>query len=234
MGSILILLHGGALSSRMFRTLVPQLQLLGYDTIITPDLPGHGQSKGLGSFTFSNSTKLVHDTIAKVKGQEGNKSRKVLLVGISLGGQAALDVLAKHPADVDTAIVSGASIRPPDESAQWAMPKMPEDKEWMDIIMEDVNVVGMEEAQEIQKQSLQFSFEPAQTNISFPPVLVVVGEHDIPMAQRDRDELFAIVKEKNAKSATKVLQGAWHNHSIDVPEQFAKLIREWDEEVGGT
>ncbi|MCJ1331312.1 hypothetical protein MMC10_008001 [Thelotrema lepadinum] len=229
--TILLLLHGGALSSRMYRTLIPHLQSLGYSSIITPDLPGHGKSKELGPFTFDRSTEGIHRILLDLKGSESGQEggeRKVLLVGVSLGGQAALDLIARYPEDVDAVIVAGASIRPPDEEAGWEMPRMPsEDKEWMDLIMEDVGIVGMMEAQEIQARSLEFEFRPPAEAVGFPPVLVVVGEEDVAMARRDAPVLFEKVKARNCCEML-VLEGAWHNHPIDVPEQFARVIGDWD------
>ena len=76
------------------------------------------------------------------------------IVGISLGGKAVLDHISRHPGDADAAIVSGVTIAPPNETAEWEKPRLPDtDHGWMSIIMEDVGIVGMEEAQRIQEKS---------------------------------------------------------------------------------
>ena len=186
------------------------------------------------------------------------------------------------------------------------------DSEWMSIIMEDVGIVGPDEAQSIQEKSLAFNFgpqrkdaedsaaEPSQISLSrqsdsvdvekqcavrrangkqckgslackrhsmsakravpgrsmpfdslladyeakraeeqasrgiLPPTMVVRGEHDIAMAKRD----FEILVDR-AKACSKegsrglVMEGAWHNHSINIPEAFAKAIHEWHVDVFG-
>ncbi|USP80553.1 hypothetical protein yc1106_07827 [Curvularia clavata] len=234
--STLILVHGGALSSRMFTTLTPELENRGYTKIITPDLPGHGTNQGLGSFSFAKSTELIHKTIQDLRSSDS--ATRILLVGISLGGQAVLDLLAHHPADVDLAIVSGASIAPPSDDAPWEMPRMPEGEEgkfWMDLIMKDVEIVGMDEAQKIQQASFAFKFEPdtAAAKDVFPPVMVLIGEKDVAMARRDQTAVLEIVKRLNGRSEGIIFKDAWHNHSMDRPERFADLIAEWDRKMNG-
>ncbi len=221
---LMILVHGGAVSHRMYRTTIPILNAHGYD-ILAPDLPGHGASVSLGPFTFAKSTKLLAPAITKVK--QAN-AKKILLVGVSLGGQAVLDLLQRHPSIVDAAIVSGSAIHPPNDKAQWTMPKMPTDQAWLDVIKEDVGIMGMENASALQHQSFSFSFTPQET---LPPTLIVVGENDTAMSKRDFGELTTLAKKGNDRSESKVLECAWHNHPIDVPETFAALIEEWAQKV---
>ena len=222
---LLILIHGGAASHRMYRTTIPILNTHGYE-VAAPDLPGHGSSVDLGPFTFVTSTKLLAPAIDKIRQEH---ARKVLVVGVSLGGQAVLDLLQNHPSLVDAAIVSGASIHPPDDRAQWAMPKMPTDQAWLDIIMEDVKVMGgMEKAAPLGQESFSFTFTPNET---LPPMLVVVGEEDTAMSIRDLEELTALVKKGNAHSESLVVKEAWHNHPIDIPDRFAAIIEEWAQKV---
>ncbi|KAI8821863.1 Alpha/Beta hydrolase protein [Fimicolochytrium jonesii] len=124
--STLILIHGGALSHRMYRTTTPFLTSLGYP-ISAPDLPGHGASASLRPFSFASSTAHIHEYIQSLRA--ATPGGKIVLVGISLGGQAVLDLIAHHPDAVDAAVVCSASIHPPsDPSHPTAMPKMPSDQ----------------------------------------------------------------------------------------------------------
>ncbi|KAI9700698.1 MAG: hypothetical protein M1836_002067 [Candelina mexicana] len=224
----IILIHGGASSSRMYKDMIPYLLERGYP-ILAPDLPGHGQSASLGPFTFSRSSSLLHDVITVY--QNETHPVKTVIVGISLGGQAVLDLLAHHHDLVDAAIVSGAAIHPPDEKAQGEIPHLPSSQDWMQIIMADVQAMGgMEKAQALQTESFGFRLEDG-ADPQWPPVLVVVGEKDTAMAGRDFDELTSLMKEKNDKSKGTVLSDAWHNHSIDVPERFADVVHEWVNDI---
>lgn len=225
-----VLIHGGAVSSNMFRTLTPHLTTPS----VSPDLPGHGESVHLGPFTFAKSSELLHALLTSFKSDPEFQDHKILVVGISLGGQAVLDLLSKHPSDVSAAIVSGASIHPPDDRAGWELPHMPSDQQWLDILMADVQKMGMENAQAVQNESFTFTFDVTQNSNalnSFPPVLICVGEEDTPMSRRDFDELTQMVKRANQKSESVVLKDAWHNHPIDVPEAFAELINDWTQRM---
>lgn len=220
---LIILVHGGGLSHRMYRTTTPILNDHGYDVVAT-DLPGHGTAVHAGLFSFQTATLHLSQAIPKLK----SGSRKILIAGVSLGGQVVLDLLQHRPDLVDAAIVSGASIHPPNNAAQWEMPHMPSDQEWFTIMAEDIQTMGMENAPSIQEASFAFSFKPQG---SLPPVQIAVGEHDTSMAKRDFEELTALVKQGNAQSEGRILEGAWHNHPIDVPEQFAELIESWFRKV---
>lgn len=79
-------------------------------------------------------------------------------------------MLKSHSSLVGAAIVSGASVHPPNEQAPWEMPRMPTDQAWLDLIMEDVASVGMENLPDLQAKSFSFTFEPSEvvTGDKFP------------------------------------------------------------------
>jgi pimeloyl-ACP methyl ester carboxylesterase len=104
------------------------------------------------------------------------------------------------------------------------MPRMPDSEEWMNLIMEDVGKTGSEAAQALQAESFSFKLEVPE---NCPPVLVVIGEHDIAMACRDFDELHRRLWERNPQCEKLVLKGAWHNHPIEVPREFSGIILDW-------
>ncbi|KAJ3183411.1 hypothetical protein HDU87_006730 [Geranomyces variabilis] len=219
----ILLVHGGALSHRMYKDVVPLLTgTYGY-RVVTPDLPGHGESVSIGPFSFAASTRHLHDLIQRLRASDPNV--QLVMAGISLGGQAVLDFLAHHPEGVGAALVSGAFIHPPDNGAARVLPKMPTEQSWLDMIQEDVAKVGMGNLPGIQNASFGFTFKVPHALL--PPTLVVVGEHDMPTPLRDFDELSAEVKKASPKSESLVMIGAWHNHSIDVPEQFVEVLHAW-------
>ncbi len=63
----------------------------------------------------------------------------------------------------------------------------------------------MENAKGVQEESFAVRFE---CEWDLPPMLVVVGEHDIEMAKRDFEELKELVKKGNSSSEGNSLQGA--------------------------
>jgi hypothetical protein len=56
-----------------------------------------------------------------------------VIVDVSLGGQLVPDLLQHKPDLIDGATVTGTPKHPPDEKAQWEMPHMLEDEEWLAI-----------------------------------------------------------------------------------------------------
>jgi pimeloyl-ACP methyl ester carboxylesterase len=228
----LILVHGGASSGRMYSAVRDILQSSArYAAIYTPDLPGHGTSHDTGPFSFVSSTRVLHDLIQSIKST--NPSIRISIVGISLGGQAVLDLLIAHPFDVDAAIVSGVSIAPPNAEASWEIPRLPlGDSALMKVIMDDAQLLKPEELQKLQDCSLNFQLSPHNSTTS-AAILVLRGEHDVAMANRDFDKLVNKMKEFSTSTYThgQVLSGAWHNHSIDIPTTFATVINEWNEKV---
>lgn len=63
---LIVLVHGGALSHRMYRTTIPILSKHGYDVAAT-DLSGHGSSLDSGPFTVQSATRLLITAIGDVK-----------------------------------------------------------------------------------------------------------------------------------------------------------------------
>lgn len=212
----------------MYKDMIPILRGHGY--AVSPlELNAHDQSDSDGRFTFQKASEYLHEAITALKMRKHSGKinfEKITLVGVSLGAQVALDFLQRHPVCVDSAIVSGASIHPPDEKAWWEEPHMADDGTWKKIVAEDVNQMGMENAAAIQRESVAFTFKPRHT-LSLPPVLVVVGEHDTAMARRDYKELLQILQVANAKSQGLVIEDSWHNHPIGIPERFAEVVHQW-------
>lgn len=59
----------------------------------------------------------------------------------------------------------------------------------------------------------------------------MVGENDTPMSRRDLKGLVEICKGFNSQSEGLTLEGAWHNHSMDVSEKFADVVKNWADKV---
>lgn len=96
--------------------------------------------------------------------------------------------------------------------------------------MADVKKAGMENMPALQDASFGFTFD-LDHGKKIPPTLAVVGEFDTPMSRRDLPELVEKLKKGNAKCEGLVMEGAWHNHSMDVPEQFAKVVEDWAQQT---
>lgn len=99
----IVFLHGGGLSSSQWQ---PQFEALSDSFYcIAPDLPEQGKSVDIQPFTLPDAARHVISVIQTLP--EG----KAHIVGLSLGGAVALEVVRRAPEVVDHLIVSGTSSR---------------------------------------------------------------------------------------------------------------------------
>ena len=73
---------------------------------LIPDLPEHGQSAEVKPFSIEGAAEMVVDLI-RIRAHNG----KAHLVGLSLGAQIIVQILATHQEVVDHALISGTLIR---------------------------------------------------------------------------------------------------------------------------
>ena len=78
------------------------------------DLPNHGNSYFDDGFSIEKSGELIKDLIEEKSTPKNlnsdTKTKKVHLIGVSVGGQIILYLLAKYPELIDTTIVTGVNI----------------------------------------------------------------------------------------------------------------------------
>jgi pimeloyl-ACP methyl ester carboxylesterase len=126
--------------------------------------------------------------------------------------------------------VSGVSIRPADDIARdEAVEVHTTDPWWTNILLQEPDIMGVDEAAASKLDSLKFTFDPPsyQQSRHFPPTLVLRGQRDTAMARRDFDLLSFKVKRANPESESMILENSWHFHAIDHPKLFAKILVEW-------
>ena len=99
-----VLLHGGGLAGWMWR---PQIEALQEFHLLVPDLPEHGGSASEGPFTFADAAGRVATLI-----QTRAHGERAHVVGLSLGGQLAVQLLASYPQCLQRVLVSGTLVRP--------------------------------------------------------------------------------------------------------------------------
>lgn len=97
----IVFLHGGGLSGRMWQ---PQMELLTDYYCLAPDLPEQGKSIDVGPFELVDAAKRVIEVI-----EEQVPSKRVHLVGLSLGADLALVMMKLAPQHIDHVVVSAAA-----------------------------------------------------------------------------------------------------------------------------
>jgi pimeloyl-ACP methyl ester carboxylesterase len=99
-----VLLHGVGGSGSMWTELMAGLP--DYHCL-APDLPGHGRSRAIAWTSRAESARLVAQLI-----EERATRGRAHLVGLSLGGSIALELLAIRPDLLDHVIVDGCGVVP--------------------------------------------------------------------------------------------------------------------------
>ena len=105
---LIIFLHSNLLSNWIWEK--QRKDFSNYHCIYL-DIPSHGDSYFDNDFSISKSSEIIKDLIEE-KRDIGNESfKKVHLVGIALGGQIILYLLAKYSNLIDSAVVSGVNLK---------------------------------------------------------------------------------------------------------------------------
>lgn len=101
---LIIFLHSNLLSNWIWKN--QRTSFEDYHCIYL-DLPNHGNSYFFNDFSIKNSGELIKDLIGEKsslrKSNPRSKVKKVHLIGVSVGGQIILYLLAKYPELIDTA-----------------------------------------------------------------------------------------------------------------------------------
>ncbi|APX32183.1 hypothetical protein BH708_04965 [Brachybacterium sp. P6-10-X1] len=131
-GPPLLLLHGGAVDSRMWH---PQLDAFPDHRVLVPDARGHG-----GSSDAEGPYRLVDDVVALL---DALGVEQVVAIGISMGGGTACDLALEHPERVVGILVSGTGTSEPVFEDPWALQAFADWKaaeqrtdlqEWVDVL----------------------------------------------------------------------------------------------------
>lgn len=109
-GPPLLLLHGGAVDSRMWHL---QLDAFPDRRVLAPDARGHG-----GSSDAEGPYRLVDDVLALLDSLE---IEQVVAVGVSMGGGTACDLAIESPTRVAGIVVGGTGTSEPVFEDPWAL-----------------------------------------------------------------------------------------------------------------
>ena len=99
----IIFLHSNLLSNWIWK--YQKSSFNNYHCIFL-DLPEHGKSQIASEFSIERSAELIKDFIEKKL-----RNKKIHLVGIAIGGQIILQLLANHSKLIDSATVTGVNLQ---------------------------------------------------------------------------------------------------------------------------
>jgi len=228
----LVFLHGLWLSSAMWQ---PQIERLSADYhCLAPDLPKHGQSTAIGRLTLQNTSRVVANLI-----REKTPDAHAHLIGLSLGGLAALGLLRDVPEVIDHLLVSGCGtaarlgpliatasllgkpmlslLRPaPLLSLVLRQSKIPQP--YLGVLLEDLHHLQPEAI-------LHFAAEFATMHVPqrvTAPILVTVGQKEDVMMKRAARQLG-----RTLPARAVMAPGVGHIWNLEAPDLFTEMVRAW-------
>ncbi|MBP2019737.1 pimeloyl-ACP methyl ester carboxylesterase [Symbiobacterium terraclitae] len=225
----ILFLHGGGVSGWMWEPVVDRLS--DRFRCLVPDLPGHGRL-ACERFSFAGAVAALAELIRTAAGGP------VHVVGLSLGAQTALHLIASHPHLVGRAVVSGALTRPlPGIGPYRVLLRLTfplAHREWM--IRANARQLGIprEYLAQFRADTLQTTAEGLEAvvaeNMAFRlpdalrtapvPLLALVGGRELGLLTTCARDLA-----RNLPSARAyVVPGAGHTWCLDRPDLFAAVV----------
>lgn len=237
----IVFLHGNSSSSKVFQNVVDAD--LPY-TMLAFDLPGHGLSEfseNISDYSFDNYKKL---TLAKIKLLTGN----VILVGNSLGGHIVIEIAEKVPNLKGVIIMGTAPVKSPLNLEEAITPN-----DALPVFMNDnpsdadiCKAVMISTCQKNSHKLLIDDFYQTDGKIRSAialdlthgrlgneyEIFTKLNCHKMIIQGRQEPTVNALYLEVLAtKSKTKLvyLEKCGHYPSIEQPEQFIQLLKEFSE-----
>lgn len=233
----IVFLHGLGISSWMWVDQIADLQQDYHCLAI--DLPGNGDS-------YQTEWRSFTDTAAQIAAviQEKATTGKAHVVGLSLGGYAALHVLRDHADVVDSVVISGVTPRPFSNQPAWRllsktiMPMLlmtPLGSSLMAKAMQlpdDATALYKKDTKHLNRQTIERIYQEIIT-FNLPPelsqrshrLLAAAGEHDVAMIKNGLVDFLTLLPNAEAVIAPK----AHHGWNGEFPQLFTDMIRTWIE-----
>ncbi len=228
-----VLLHGGGASGWTWE---PVARCLADFHCLVPDLPEHGQSATDEPFSLAGAASEVADLV-----RQQAHGAKAHVMGVSLGAQTALQLLATQPGLVSRTVVSGALVRP--IPGLWILPillrlYMPirsfpplvwlnqwsygVPRHYRAEFRADTRRMNAETLGRVLRENYRFRVPPSLRGAE-APTLVLVGEREPRVVRASARDLADILPRGEARLAL----GMRHNWPLEAPERFAQAVRAW-------
>jgi pimeloyl-ACP methyl ester carboxylesterase len=232
----IVFLHGGGVSGWMWQ---PQMDALQADFhCLAPDLPEQGQSAAEKPFTLRGAAQAVAALI-----RERAAGGRAHVVGLSLGAQTVVQMLAGCPEVVDHAIVSSALARPfPRWFRALVRPSIALNKpllklDWLiryqgrragippayfSQLKADTTSSTLDSFVHVYQENMSFR-PPASLAQVKAPVLIVVGGKELGLMKASARDLVRAIPGARGYQAP----GLEHTWNLQVPELYTRMVRAW-------
>ncbi|MFG2988044.1 alpha/beta fold hydrolase [Streptomyces sp. NPDC048257] len=239
-GAPVILIHGHPFNRTMWSPQTAALTAAGY-RVITPDLRGYGESPVVpGKVLLAG----LADDLAALLGRLGIE--QVVVGGVSMGGQIAMEVRLRHPGLVRAMVLSdtspvpetadGAKLRRETAERLIAEGMRPYAEEVIDKMLAAYNVTAMPEtaarvsammcatdpegaAAALRGRAERPDYRPVLAGAA-EPCLVLVGADDVYTPVAEAEALHALLPH----SVLTVIEGAGHLPGLEQPEAFNRAL----------
>jgi pimeloyl-ACP methyl ester carboxylesterase len=235
----IVFLHGGGVSGWSWK---PEISRLPDYHCIVPDLPGHGKSPTKDPIKIATAAEEVAELI-KSKVPLG----RTHVVGLSMGGQVALQLLSTHPELVDRIIVSGTNTSPsnsirvlspllklivvlygPLQNTDYLihanMKQNGVPPEYEAEFREDTKLITADTFTQMIVESMTYSLPPLGVTSG---LLVVCGEKEPELIRKSA----RMIRSEHPLVPCVVVPGVGHNWGMERPDLFSAMIRSWVEHV---
>jgi Predicted hydrolases or acyltransferases (alpha/beta hydrolase superfamily) len=232
----IVFITGGGVSGWMWDKQVKEFA--DYHCLV-PDLPEHGKSKHVAPLTIKTAAEQI---IELIKGRARNK--KAHIVGISLGGQLVVQILAMAPEVVDHAITSGTVVKP--YYGRVALTLMPLNTVFQPFLRSDFILkkfmenakIPLKYSENYRKDILEFNTygltkRMLNQNAAFriPEglskvenlVLISMGETELGIVHESAEDLNKCLPNSKIFKAP----GLYHFWNLQSPDLFNKMVRAW-------
>ncbi len=233
----IIFLHGEGISGWMWDG---QLEAFKDYHCIVPDLPGHGMSNMVEPFTVKSVSKMIIELV-QTRAHDGNAH----FVGMSLGAQVVLQIMATSPECVDHAFLSGILIRNKhqtqalikllDYTIKIYLPVKSTDfmvkanmrtynlpKILFSNFKQSSMVINPDSLRKILIENIIFKPSASLDKVEIP-TLIINGEKDYEIIMESQQNLIKILP--NSEGAVALKYG--HLWNLESPKLFNRVLRMW-------
>ncbi len=244
----IVFLHGGGVSGWMWEQVAATLSQ-EYHCLV-PDLPEQGGSADVVPFTHALAAESIAALI-QVRAHGG----KAHVVGLSEGAQVIVEMLARCPQVMKSAIVSSAILRPMPGGwmytrgmFRWSyrlfIAPLKNNDGWIRLNMRSSAGIGDEYFPQFKKsfqeltengfvnlmyEAMHYRMPAGLENASLP-VLVVTGEHEYAQMKDSARDLLAVLPQAQGRSVC-FGEGSTlakeHNWAMTDPAFFAAAVKAW-------
>ena len=229
----IVFLHGGEYSGRSWQPVVDRMQRY---RCLVPDLPQHGESSQRGPFEMGRAAAAVAELIRSRVG-----AGRVHLVGLSLGAQVGVQLLANEPKLVDRAVLCGTMVdalpaarltapllgviarrivRP--VTIWWNARRVGMPSAKIDDYHADVRLMPPAQIAPVVVASAGFTL-PEGLDQSESPTLFLTGAKETRLHRRSA----ATLAQRMPNGVNRIASGMLHDWPLSHPDLFARTVDSW-------